>query len=61
MPGFPAFWKVKLKVNEVITTIGAQIPIAIYLCACLSSGPWKRARATGLGTRARWLTVCAPA
>ena len=32
--------KVKLKVNEVITTIMMNT-IAIYLCAYLSSGPWK--------------------
>ena len=32
--------KVKLKVNEVITTIMLN-SVAIYLCAYLSSGPWK--------------------
>ena len=36
----PGVLKVKLKVNEVITTIMLN-SIAIYLCAYLSSGPWK--------------------
>lgn len=36
----PGVLKVKLKVNEVITTIMMNT-IAIYLCAYLSSGPWK--------------------
>ena len=36
----PGVLKVKLKVNEVITTIMMN-SIAIYLCAYLSSGPWK--------------------
>ena len=36
----PGALKVKLKVNEVITTIMLN-SIAIYLCAYLSSGPWK--------------------
>ena len=36
----PGILKVKLKVNEVITTIMMN-SIAIYLCAYLSSGPWK--------------------
>lgn len=42
----PGILKVKLKVNEVITTIMMN-SIAIYLCAYLSSGPWK----TGQGNR----------
>ena len=36
----PGVLKVKCKVNEVITTIMMN-SIAIYLCAYLSSGPWK--------------------
>ncbi len=36
----PGVLKVKLKVNEVITTIMLN-SIAIYFCAWLSSGPWK--------------------
>ena len=36
----PGALKVKLKVNEVITTIMMN-SIAIFLCAYLSSGPWK--------------------
>ena len=36
----PGVLKVKLKVNEVITTIMMN-SIAIYLCAYLSNGPWK--------------------
>lgn len=36
----PGVLKVKLKVNEVITTIMMNT-IAIYICAFLSSGPWK--------------------
>jgi len=36
----PGVLKVKLKVNEVLTTIMMN-SIAIYLCAWLSSGPWK--------------------
>lgn len=36
----PGVLKVKLKVNEVITTIMMNT-IAIYLCAYLSNGPWK--------------------
>ena len=36
----PGVLKVKLKVNEVITTIMMN-SIAIFLCAYLSSGPWK--------------------
>ena len=36
----PGVLKVKLKVNEVITTIMMN-SIAIFLCAWLSSGPWK--------------------
>lgn len=36
----PGVLKVKLKVNEVITTIMLN-SVAIYLCAWLSSGPWK--------------------
>ena len=36
----PGVLKVKLKVNEVITTIMMNT-IAIYFCAYLSNGPWK--------------------
>ena len=36
----PGVLKVKLKVNEVITTIMLN-SIAIYFCAYLSAGPWK--------------------
>ena len=36
----PGVLKVKLKVNEVITTIMMNT-VAIYLCAYLSNGPWK--------------------
>ncbi len=36
----PGVLKVKLKVNEVITTIMMNT-IAIFLCAYLSNGPWK--------------------
>ena len=36
----PGILKVKLKVNEVITTIMMN-SIAIFFCAYLSSGPWK--------------------
>lgn len=36
----PGVLKVKLKVNEVITTIMLN-SIAIYFCAYLSTGPWK--------------------
>ena len=36
----PGILKVKLKVNEVITTIMMN-SIAIYFCAYLSNGPWK--------------------
>ena len=36
----PGVLKVKLKVNEVITTIMIN-SIAIYFCAYLSTGPWK--------------------
>ncbi len=36
----PGILKVKLKVNEVITTIMMNT-IAIYFCAYLSNGPWK--------------------
>ena len=50
----PGVLKVKLKVNEVITTIMMN-SIAIYLCAWLSSGPWKTShpnRVTGTDTLA---------
>ena len=40
----PGVLKVKLKVNEVITTIMMNT-IAIYLCAYLSNGPWKTSNA----------------
>lgn len=36
----PGVWKVKWKVNEVITTIMMN-SIAIFFCAYLSNGPWK--------------------
>lgn len=36
----PGVLKVKLKVNEVITTIMLN-SVAIFFCAYLSSGPWK--------------------
>lgn len=36
----PGVLKVKLKVNEVITTIMMN-SIAIFICAYLSNGPWK--------------------
>lgn len=36
----PGVLKVKLKVNEVITTIMLN-SVAIYFCAYLSNGPWK--------------------
>ena len=36
----PGVLKVKLKVNEVITTIMMNT-IAIYICSYLSNGPWK--------------------
>lgn len=40
----PGVLKVKLKVNEVITTIMMN-SIAIYLCAYLANGPWKTSEA----------------
>lgn len=40
----PGVLKVKLKVNEVITTIMLN-SIAIYFCAYLSTGPWKTTQA----------------
>lgn len=40
----PGVLKVKLKVNEVITTIMMNT-IAIYICAYLSNGPWKTTQA----------------
>ena len=53
----PGVLKVKLKVNEVITTIMMN-SIAIYLCAYLSSGPWKTShpnRVSGTDTLAAYL------
>ena len=53
----PGVLKVKLKVNEVITTIMMN-SIAIYLCAYLSSGPWKTShpnRVSGTDTLAAHL------
>ena len=53
----PGFLKVKLKVNEVITTIMMN-SIAIFLCAYLSSGPWKTShsnRVSGTDTLAQHL------
>lgn len=40
----PGVLKVKLKVNEVITTIMMNT-IALYLCSYLSNGPWKTSMA----------------
>ena len=51
----PGYLKVKLKVNEVITTIMMN-SIAIFLCAYLSSGPWKTShpnRVSGTETLAK--------
>lgn len=51
----PGVLKVKLKVNEVITTIMMN-SIAIFLCAYLSSGPWKTShpnRVSGTDTLAQ--------
>ena len=51
----PGVLKVKLKVNEVITTIMMN-SIAIFLCAWLSSGPWKTShpnRVSGTDTLAQ--------
>ena len=53
----PGVLKVKLKVNEVITTIMMN-SIAIFLCAYLSSGPWKTSnpnRVSGTDTLASHL------
>ena len=53
----PGVLKVKLKVNEVITTIMMN-SIAIFLCAWLSSGPWKTShpnRVSGTDTLAEHL------
>ena len=53
----PGVLKVKLKVNEVITTIMMN-SIAIFLCAYLSSGPWKTShpnRVSGTDTLAKSL------
>lgn len=53
----PGVLKVKLKVNEVITTIMMNT-IAIYLCAYLSNGPWKTShpnRVSGTDTLAQEL------
>ena len=53
----PGVLKVKLKVNEVITTIMMN-SIAIFLCAYLSSGPWKTShpnRVSGTDTLAKHL------
>lgn len=50
----PGILKVKLKVNEVITTIMMN-SVAIYFCAYLSNGPWKTAspnRVSGTDTLA---------
>ena len=38
----PGFLKVKLKVNEVITTIMLN-SVAVFLCQYLAKGPWKNA------------------
>ena len=53
----PGVLKVKLKVNEVITTIMMN-SIAIFFCAYLSSGPWKTShpnRVSGTDTLAKHL------
>lgn len=53
----PGVLKVKLKVNEVITTIMMNT-IAIYFCAYLSNGPWKTSqsnRVSGTDTLASGL------
>ena len=53
----PGVLKVKLKVNEVITTIMMN-SIAIFFCAYLSSGPWKTShpnRVSGTDTLAQQL------
>lgn len=53
----PGVLKVKLKVNEVITTIMMN-SIAIYFCAYLSNGPWKTShpnRVSGTDTLANGL------
>lgn len=53
----PGVLKVKLKVNEVITTIMMNT-IAIYFCAYLSNGPWKTShpnRVSGTDTLAEGL------
>lgn len=53
----PGVLKVKLKVNEVITTIMMN-SIAIFLCAYLSNGPWKTShpnRVSGTETLAEHL------
>ena len=53
----PGVLKVNLKVNEVITTIMMN-SIAIFLCAYLSSGPWKTSnpnRVSGTDTLASHL------
>ena len=53
----PGVLKVKLKVNEVITTIMMN-SIAIYFCAYLSNGPWKTTqgnRVSGTDTLAEHL------
>ncbi len=53
----PGVLKVKLKVNEVITTIMMN-SIAIFFCAYLSSGPWKTShpnRVSGTDTLAQHL------
>ena len=51
----PGVLKVKLKVNEVITTIMMN-SIAIYFCAYLSNGPWK----TSQGNRVSGTDTLAP-
>ncbi len=51
----PGVLKVKLKVNEVITTIMMN-SIAIYFCAYLSNGPWK----TNQGNRVSGTDTLAP-
>ena len=60
----PGVLKVKLKVNEVITTIMLNT-IAAFLCQFLAKGPWKNANknivaGTGNLPSAFWLTKLVP-
>ena len=60
----PGVLKVKLKVNEVITTIMLNT-VAVFLCQFLAKGPWKNAdknivAGTGNLTSGLWLTKLVP-